>query len=1127
MDWLASARASGELNSPPRRIGPGRLATFGAVGLVVVVGAVWVVRLPIAELVLKQQFSAPGAPAALKMTRLDFGGATIQDVRLGRVARPDFSAKSIAASFRWRWLTSEVSALSVDQARLKITIGSKGVSLGVLDRWFRHGPVGPPLAPTLPNLVIEARDAGLEIDTPLGAFLARGQAQGSLRRDFVMELGVAPTNARGPDGALSAFAAQVSARTQGGRLAGKVDVTAQRAEWRDGALVQPAFHAALSVPVDLTSATGDLDLRIGGGAIGEAPFAEARVQAHVDGQALGPGWWPKIWTGQASAQLAGLTGKQLSANALKADVGLSGEAGNVTGNLVTTLDRGGAFGVVLAGARLEGPFSTALSRNPIQFAARSELRVEQASVDSPTRARVLAALPPLGATPLGPLAEASQAGLNRAMQRFTLRAPLTLNWEGGGGRLSTPGPVSLTAPNDARVEIEPPSQTRAALAIDLPSGAIEGEAGVAMGGGGLPQATLAVESLKVKDGALALDGALEIVNWRTEGAAARSGPIKVALRNDAKGGSATVEGQALLTGPFAGMNLVDADVPLNLRANWSEGFSVSAQGARCIPVKVRRLEVAGLAFTNAALPLCPITSDAFATGDAAGVLSGGFAIDRLALAGVMADAPRPARLTLAGVRGELGGKASAMTLATTISAPELAIDWDQARRINLKSKSVTANLRTDAKGWGVTGALSDVWITDSTARARVEAFNASWRADPAKDDVVIRMERGAGRVFDPHEKPLIAPLRLSDVAVTLADGVARGQGGIVTEKTGAVIGNFELTHALATGEGRAVVHARDLTFSPELQPYDVAPPFLGIIDNVAGPVDGDITAAWSGETFTTAADVTLKKLNLATAALGPVEGVDGAMHFNDFAQLTTSPGQVLRVGMINPGIPVRDGVVRFQILPNLDVKIESAEWPFSGGTLSIAPTTVAFIGEETRMTLALANVDVAKLTQEMNIKGLSATGQVEGRFPLVFTKLTGRIEQGELRATPPGGVIAYDGGFDQGGGPAQLAFGALRAFRYESLSLTLDGDLGGELVTKIAFQGVNREPVKPVGGPAPISLVGIPFKFNVTVQAPFMALARNAAGFSDPRSLLEQARPAISVTATPAETPTETPPKSP
>jgi hypothetical protein len=569
------------------------------------------------------------------------------------------------------------------------------------------------------------------------------------------------------------------------------------------------------------------------------------------------------------------------------------------------------------------------------------------------------------------------------------------------------------------------------------------------------------------------------------------------------------------------MRLVDAETPLNLRATWDKGFAVSPQGARCITIKARRLEAVGLAFADAALPLCPITGNAFAAGDAAGVLSGGFAINRLALSGAMVDAPRPARLTLAGVRGQLGGKTSAMTLATTVTAPALAIDWDQTRRIDIEGKTVTADLQTTAKGWGVTGALTDVRVTDSTAPARLEAFSAAWRADPVKDDVVIRVERGAGRVFDPHTPTLISPLRLRDVAVTLANGVARGQGGIAIEKTGAAIGNFELTHTLATGEGRAVAHARDLIFSPTLQPYDLAEAFRGVIDNVVGPIDGDITAAWSGETFATGAKVTLKKLNLASAGLGTVEGLDGTINFDDFAQLTTPPGQVIHAGLINPGIPVRDGVIHFQMLPNLDVRIESAEWPFSGGTLSIAPATLSFTGEETRLTLALAHVDVATLTQEMNVKGLNATGEVQGRFPLIFTKLGGRIENGELTASKPG-VIRYDGGFDQTGGAAKLAFGALRAFRYDSLGLKLNGDLGGDLVTQIAFSGVNREPVK-TGGPAGgVGLVGLPFKFNVTVRAPFVSLARTAAGISDARSLLNQAEPEVTVTATPLE-----PPKNP
>jgi hypothetical protein len=177
----------------------------------------------------------------------------------------------------------------------------------------------------------------------------------------------------------------------------------------------------------------------------------------------------------------------------------------------------------------------------------------------------------------------------------------------------------------------------------------------------------------------------------------------------------------------------------------------------------------------------------------------------------------------------------------------------------------------------------------------------------------------------------------------------------------------------------------------------------------------------------------------------------------------------------------------------------------------VLPTIVNLNSDEIALTLSLKGVDVNALTKQLNIKGLTATGEVEGQFPLVFKKGKGRIVHGRLTAAPQGGDIQYDATFDAGGGPAQIAFGALRSFRYDKLSIDLDGDLDGELVTEIAFTGVNREPIDQKAGPGTFKVVGIPFKFGVTVRAPFMSLSRAASGFNDPLGLIRGAKPDIDV----------------
>jgi hypothetical protein len=185
----------------------------------------------------------------------------------------------------------------------------------------------------------------------------------------------------------------------------------------------------------------------------------------------------------------------------------------------------------------------------------------------------------------------------------------------------------------------------------------------------------------------------------------------------------------------------------------------------------------------------------------------------------------------------------------------------------------------------------------------------------------------------------------------------------------------------------------------------------------------------------------------------------------------------------------------------------------------VLPTIVNLNSDEIAMTLSLKSVDVNALTKQLNVKGLTATGEVEGQFPLVFKKGKGKIVHGRLTAGPQGGYIQYDSDFAPGGGPAQLAFGALRSFRYDKLSIDLDGELDGELVTQIAFTGVNRAPIDQNAGPGTVKVVGIPFKFGVTVRAPFMALSRTAASFNDATGIIRGAQPDIKVDIGQTETP--------
>ena len=66
------------------------------------------------------------------------------------------------------------------------------------------------------------------------------------------------------------------------------------------------------------------------------------------------------------------------------------------------------------------------------------------------------------------------------------------------------------------------------------------------------------------------------------------------------------------------------------------------------------------------------------------------------------------------------------------------------------------------------------------------------------------------------------------------------------------------------------------------------------------------------------------------------------MHFTNLLGVETAPHQVAKVGLINPGITVTDGVITYQLLQGNLVRIERGEWPFMGGRLILHETVLNF-----------------------------------------------------------------------------------------------------------------------------------------------------------------------------------------
>ena len=218
---------------------------------------------------------------------------------------------------------------------------------------------------------------------------------------------------------------------------------------------------------------------------------------------------------------------------------------------------------------------------------------------------------------------------------------------------------------------------------------------------------------------------------------------------------------------------------------------------------------------------------------------------------------------------------------------------------------------------------------------------------------------------------------------------------------------------------------------------------------------------------------------------------------------------------INPGIPVENGAVTYQLLPGTRVAVEGGQWPFAGGALTLEPTVLDFAGaSERHMTFQVAGMDARQFLAQFDFKNLDASGTFDGVLPMIFDASGGRIEGGHLvvRQGPNGGggTIAYVGDLSQKdlGVWGNIAFQALKSLKYRSLAIDMNGPLAGEMVTQVRFAGISQG----AGAKANFlvrRLQRLPFIFNVTIHAPFRGLIDTAQSFYDPKLLIERNLPAL------------------
>jgi len=1114
---------------PPRRHLIGWTTALAALGVSfgVIALALWLLRFPIAEFMIGAALSERGADADFEIVELDLGHVVIGDLRFGAEAAPDAAIERIHAAWAWSGLSPRLQAVRVVSPQVRVQLTPEGeVSMGALGR-MRSTP--GPRRPSIPAIELIIENGAAVIEAPFGELNATFNGSGQLGTDFSGVARIAETSHPGQAYALQGGSAELIVVSRENNIAFRLNADARELVWASAETREAHLRIMGSSPLDL--ARYDLESAWRIASVRSENFSAERLSGAAGAEAVAHdnAIAPSLWQGQVRISAGELTA--LSNTFQQARLDARAEGGEDRAEANWTLAAQSFTGLSLIS---EQPSATgALTYIAQGRALRGEAQLALANSRLSPRAqeRIRNAFPNIPSAPIGPTFASAERALDDAADRFDITIPLALTSEEGATRLYVSAAAEARAATGARLRLAPLRQDAPTMVMQWPGAALHGSIAVELSGGGAPTANLLFDTIDWSPGApFEADGTLTLSDWRAANASIATDELGVAIAIAPDGsGRIDLRGPARITGPLGDGEVRDIVPTLDLAVLWKPGWRV-VPNTGCVPTRLGGIDAAGLSFANGAFALCALDG-ALIAADANNNLSGGFAIRQLALNGRMAGpSGQPAHLTSSSVVGRFGGRTGDVLLALQAEAPRLAIDMEAERTLAVTLARMTADARI-ADSWTVAGAFERGTLTDPTLPGSVSAIAGTWSAAPEDGNPVVRVQAGgalltANRPESEEDRPLFNPLRLTQVDAILREGRIDANGAIVLDDNARQLAVFSAQHDVSAGAGAAQVSAPRMMFDETLQPFEITEQARGMVENVRGPASVLVDIVWTRENLSATGRVRLDGVSLATSTMPIIQDVRGEVYFDDLFNLTTPPGQNVTIGLLNPGIAVSSGRVRFQLLSEERVNIEHAAFDFAGGELAMSPTMITLGQDETRIVLTLADVDASSLIANLNIPDLAATGRIEGQFPLLLTNRTAYVEHGVLRALPGGGIISYTGNAGQDStGAANIAFQALRSFRYDALQLTLDGDISGDVVTSIEFSGQNSGeavdlgPIAPIPGLGQVTVRGVPFDFNVRVSAPFRRLAQTAASITDPGIILDRA----GVTRDPDEEPEQQP----
>ncbi|NJM50788.1 MAG: hypothetical protein HC843_07850 [Sphingomonadales bacterium] len=1022
-------------------------------------------RINIAENIARDQIKKYGVRASYQIKEIGLRTQRIENIIIGDPANPDLTVQWVEVDVSLNFSGAALRDVRANGVKLKGRYDEKSgkLSFGELDK-FSDPNSKEPFA--IPDIGLDLSDAQLSLATPWGLIGAGLDGEGLLRQRFEGNLALRAPLLQYQDCRIdkAAFDGRYLLDFRRPNLIGPWTAQKLRCDNRDVSASLAKIDGDLRLNAKFDRWYGDVSYSLAGlsladqefvQAIGKMSFAGSKERTNFDAELLGGGY-------RSAAINVGNLG--LSA---KGHMDFGGD-----GIAITAKGDAGIGRAVLSASYLTGMNALAENSRSTPVApliAQIVPTMKKGASDFDARLRFDADMRPKG-------------GLNAFIDGLDLRSR-------SGIRLVQSGMVQVQQ-NDTQWRLGSPLR-------------------LSLSGGNMPTTRIALQQTAGRS----WSGNIAVDPYAAGGA---SLAVPALAFTGTPGRTWTFNGKAKLSGPIAQGFVDGVNLPLNGRYD-GERFALYDS---CQMLSFDRIRYNQLILSKQALRLCPDGGSI--------VQSGGGTRVRALLPGFAASGSYGGQrfnTSTGTVRFDLAKGFQAANLRAEygdnpvrLSAPVLRFNFDKGfdtQNVRVEtgtSDALTyfeiATLNGSFAPGGFRGTLNGA--NGKIANVPVMMTNSAGDWTLVGGDIALQAQldisdsEGNYDQINPTQR--FEKLNIPNALVTFEDGIINALADIYEPVTATKIAELDLRHDLNGGNGRALLATENLVFTENLTPEMLTPVTRGIVQNVTGPVYGDARIIWDtdGDGIVSTGRFGTSAMDLS-AAFGPVRGLKTELLFTDLLALETASGQVARIDSVNPGVAALDGIVRYRLLSGRRVEIEGGKWPFAGGELSIEPTIWDFSVDRPRnLVLNVNGIEVSKFIDQFDFNNLSATGIFDGRLPMVFDETGGRIVGGELIARG-GGNISYIGDltYMDLNAYANFAFDALRSIDYSGLRIEMGGNLGGEIITNIKFDGIKQ------GDGAKRNFItrqieNIPIRFNIRIEASFFELMSLVRSTYDPQFLAQK-----------------------